>query len=432
MRALYSLFFYLCLPLVIARLLWRARSAPAYAQRWAERFGFFPARKSELPAIWVHAVSVGEALAALPMIRALQQRYPNHQLVVTTTTPTGSERVKAALGDDVFHVYAPYDLPDCLNRFLMRSRPELAIIMETELWPNTIAACARHRVPVVVANARLSEKSAKGYQRLSAIARPMLANISCVAAQHSDDGERFVGLGLPAKALTVTGNIKFDLALDQPQRALAQQFRQRWYSDKSRPIFIAASTHEGEDERLLRAFELIRQQRPELLLLIVPRHPERFESVFQLASRRYKTVKHSEGQTLSADVQVLIGDTMGELMPMLGASDFVFMGGTWVDNGGHNFIEPAAWGKPIFSGSSLFNFAEVSRLLLEAQALRLVETPEALAQQIVQLLEQPKAGRVMGEAGQRVAEANRGALVKLLEVIDRELARDEFAFGRCQ
>ncbi len=423
MRALYTLLFYLCLPLVIARLLWRARSAPAYGQRWSERFGFFPARDSSLPAIWVHAVSVGETLAALPMIRALQERYPDHQLVVTTTTPTGSERVKAALGESVFHVYAPYDLPDCLNRFLERTRPALAIIMETELWPNTIAACARQQVPLVVANARLSEKSARGYQRLSRIARPMLASIRCVAAQHEDDGERFVSLGLPASALAVTGNIKFDLTLDQPQRELAQQFRQRWCGDLQRPILIAASTHEGEDELLLRTYEYICQLRPELLLLIVPRHPERFESVYQLACARYKTSKHSDGQVLSGDTQVLIGNTMGELMPMLGASDFVFMGGTWVDNGGHNFIEPAAWGKPIFSGSSLFNFAEVSRLLIEAQALTLVETPELLAQQVLQLIEKPQLVGHRGEAGQRVAEANRGALVKLLAVIDKELAK---------
>ncbi len=421
MRALYTLVFYLCLPLVIARLLWRARSAPAYAQRWSERFGFCPRRSDSRPAIWVHAVSVGESLAALPMIRELQARHPNHQLVITTTTPTGSERVVEALGDSVFHVYAPYDLPDCLNRFFARTRPEVAIIMETELWPNTIAACRKHKVPVIVANARLSEKSAKGYQRLSAIARPMLASLTAVAAQHQDDGDRFVTLGLPHASLKVTGNIKFDLTLSTSDEQRAVEFRQRWQAGGERPVLLAASTHAGEDERLLVALSMIQKQRPDILLVLVPRHPERFDSVFQLAQTSFVTQKHSDAQPLRSDVQVLIGNTMGEMMPLLGASDLVFMGGTWVDNGGHNFIEPAAWAKPVLSGSSLFNFSEVSRLLIEARALEIVETPELLSTSALRLLEDPSLMVKMGQSGKRVAEENRGALERLLSVIDGQL-----------
>ncbi len=421
MRALYTLVFYLCLPLVVARLLWRARSAPAYAQRWPERFGFCPRRSDSRPAIWVHAVSVGESLAALPMIRELQARHPNHQLVITTTTPTGSERVVEALGDSVFHVYAPYDLPDCLNRFFARTRPEVAIIMETELWPNTIAACRKHKVPVIVANARLSEKSAKGYQRLSAIARPMLASLTAVAAQHQDDGDRFVTLGLPHASLKVTGNIKFDLTLSTSDEPRAVEFRQRWQAGGERPVLLAASTHAGEDERLLIALSMIQKQRPDILLVLVPRHPERFDSVFQLAQTSFVTQKHSDAQPLGSDVQVLIGNTMGEMMPLLGASDLVFMGGTWVDNGGHNFIEPAAWAKPVLSGSSLFNFSEVSRLLIEAGALEIVETPELLSTSVLRLLEDPSLMVKMGQSAKRVAEENRGALERLLSVIDGQL-----------
>lgn len=421
MRYLYTLFFYLILPLVVLRLWWRSRSAPAYAQRWNERFGFVPTRHSDRPAIWVHAVSVGETLAALPMIRQLQSRYPGHELIVTTTTPTGSERVRAALGDTVLHVYAPYDLPDCLGRFLRRVRPQLVVIMETELWPNTIHACQQRGIPVVVANARLSEKSARGYGRFAALSRAMLQQVTVIAAQHKDDGERFVRLGLPRSALVVTGNIKFDLTLDDAVKARADALRQRWQAEGERPVLLAASTHQGEDTLLLQAYELLRASHPQLLLVLVPRHPERFDRVVAEAAARYSTQRHSQGGPVPLVTQVLVGDTMGEMMPMLGAADVVFMGGTWVPNGGHNLIEPAAWAKPIFCGPSLFNFAEVSRLLQAASGLKIVETPTDLAVAVAQLLASEARAEHMGNAAQQVAEANRGALGRLLTVIDTQL-----------
>ncbi|GAB3105315.1 3-deoxy-D-manno-octulosonic acid transferase [Aestuariicella hydrocarbonica] len=426
MRWFYSLVFYLSLPLVVVRLLWRARSAPAYARRWGERFGFFAARPGNRPAIWLHAVSVGETLAALPLIKQLQLRYPQHDLIVTTTTPTGSERVKAAFGETVFHVYAPYDLPDCLGRFLRRARPQLAVIMETELWPNTIAACHKRQIPVVIANARLSEKSARGYGRFAALATPMLQQVSMVAAQAQADGQRFVNLGVPSDKLSVTGNIKFDLTLDATVRAQAQAIRQRWQgtgqaSNSARPILLAASTHQGEDALLLQAFATLLPEHPSLLLVLVPRHPERFERVAAEASRNYRLQKHSEGGAVAADTQVVVGDTMGELLALLGASDLVFMGGTWVPNGGHNLIEPAAWAKPVFCGPSLFNFAEVSRLLKEAGGLQVVETPADLALAVAQALSSPERSERMGQAAQQVADANRGALERLLGVIDHQL-----------
>lgn len=421
MRWFYSLFFYLCLPLVIVRLLWRARSAPAYAKRWGERFGFFAARNSERPAIWVHAVSVGETLAALPLIKQLQTRFPEYDLVVTTTTPTGSERVRATLGDSVFHVYAPYDLPDCLGRFLRRIQPKLAVIMETELWPNTIAACHQRSIPLVVANARLSEKSARGYERFSALAKPMLEQITMIAAQHHDDGERFARLGLPRAALSITGNIKFDLTLDDAVTRQAQIIRKRWQGSGRRPVLLAASTHQGEDTLMLQAYEKLLPGNPDLLLVLVPRHPERFDRVVAEVEGQYRVQRHSEGGTVMADTQVLVGDTMGEMLPMLGASDVVFMGGTWVPNGGHNLIEPAAWAKPIFCGPSLFNFAEVSRLLKASAGLKVVETPTDLAVAVDQLLASEMRSERMGEAARQVAEANRGALERLLAVIDKQL-----------
>lgn len=413
MRFIYTVLFYLLLPLVLLRLLWRARRAPAYAHRWRERFGWIAPRATRRPAIWVHAVSVGETLAAVPLLRQLLQHYPSHDLVVTTTTPTGSERVRAVFGEQVLHVYGPYDLPSCVGRFLTRVRPRLAIIMETELWPNTLLACRARGIPVLVANARLSERSARGYARVAGMTRAMLGAVSCIAAQTEADAARFVALGAAPERLAVTGNIKFDLSIDAAQRERARIWHERWRAGGQRPVLLAASTHPGEDELLLEALALLLVQIPDLLLVLVPRHPERFAPVRQLAERRFNVQLHSAAEPVAATTAVLVGDTMGEMAALLGASDLVFMGGTWVERGGHNLIEPAAWGRPQLCGPSLFNFAEVSRLLLEAGGLRVVQNPADLAQAAVELLRNPEAAERMGAAGRRIADANRGALQRL-------------------
>jgi 3-deoxy-D-manno-octulosonic-acid transferase len=419
-RYLYTAFFYLITPLILLRLMWRARLAPAYAERWSERFGFFKAANIKpIGSIWVHAVSVGETLAALPMIKALQARYPELTLVVTTTTPTGSERVRAVLGDSVFHVYAPYDLPDCLSRFIARVKPQLAIIMETELWPNTIHACHQRDIPVVVANARLSAKSARGYQRFAALAQPMLSELSVVAAQHQDDASRFQSLGLTSEQSQVTGSIKFDITIDEALNTQAEALRQDWGVE--RPILLAASTHLGEDEKVLEAFAAISRQQPDALLVLVPRHPERFGSVADLCRQQFTVQKRSDGGPVEADTQVLVGDTMGEMMKFFGACDIAFMGGSWIESGGHNMIEPAAWGKPILSGPSLFNFAEVSRLLIEAQGMQVVDNPAQLAESVVQLIGNTDQQQAMGQKALAVADANRGALDRLLAIIAGQL-----------
>jgi 3-deoxy-D-manno-octulosonic-acid transferase len=423
MRLIYTLFFYLALPLVFLRLLWRARSAPAYGERWAERFGFFPKRADRSKAIWVHAVSVGETLAALPMIRELQQRYPDHQLVVTTMTPTGSERVKAALGDSVFHVYAPYDLPDAVGRFLERVQPQLAVIMETELWPNILRGCCKRNIPVLIANARLSEKSAKGYKRFDKLSRELMSYISRIAVQNQQDAERLAWIGAAPDQLQVTGSIKFDIDVTAADREKAGRYRQRWQGESERPVLLAASTHEGEDELLLQAHQLMIQKRPDLLLVLVPRHPERFDRVADLAAQSFAVQRHSAADAVKPETQVLIGDTMGEMMALLGVCDICFMGGSWVESGGHNLIEPAVWGKPQFSGPSLFNFAEVSGLLLQGGGLQIVETPQALADGALGLLDNPDRARQMGEAASQVAAQNKGALQRLLVMIDELITR---------
>jgi len=424
MRHLYTLFFYLALPLVLLRLKLRARRAPAYAQRWRERFGFVKPLESTRPVVWVHTVSVGEFLAAVPLLRELMKQPV--QLVITATTPTGSERVRATFGESVYHSYAPYDLPDCLARFINRVQPSLMLIMETELWPNTLAVCSRRNIPAVLINGRLSARSARGYQRFARITRPMLGQLTAAAIQHGGDAARFTALGLPGERAIVTGNIKFDLTLGDNLRQQAGDLHRQWNRNGERLVWIAASTHSGEDEQILDALRQLRESDSpaarELLLVLVPRHPERFGSVGELCQARgFNVVRRSSG-ALPDQADVLLGDTMGELLLMFGASDIAFVGGSLVPNGGHNFMEPAAWALPLLSGTHVFNFAESSRLLQEAGALTLVENASDLSQALLPLIASVELRRSKGAAALQVVDANRGALARTLAVIEPFLA----------
>lgn len=420
MRFIYTFIFYLAVPLIMLRLLWRALTAPAYAKRWSERFGFVPALMTDKKVIWIHTVSVGEFIAALPLIRLLQARN-NVQLVVTTTTPTGSERVRVSLGESVFHVYAPYDLPLVLACFFHRVKPAILLIMETELWPNTLAACAKRKIPSILINARMSEKSARGYKKFSTLMEPMLKNLSQVLVQNKTDADRFHRLGLPLANMLVTGNIKFDLTLSDELRVHAKQLKAEWLSQGARCIWIAASTHPGEDEIILDAFaECIKNPALQnLLLVLVPRHPERFNSVGKLCEARgFSVVKRSE-KYIEKNTQIILGDTMGELLLLFGASDIAFVGGSLVPNGGHNFIEPAAWQLPLLSGVHVFNFAEVAHLLQAAGALTLVESSALLAKEVMLLVSDPDEANRRGLAGLTVANDNRGALYRTFAAIEK-------------
>jgi len=338
-------------------------------------------------------------------------------------TPTGSDRVVAAFGETVLHVYAPYDLPGAVSRFLKTINPDLLVIMETELWPNLVHGSAKSGVPVVLANARLSEKSARGYCRARWLAAPMLQELGTVAAQTVADGERFTNLGLPASTLQVTGNIKFDLELDDNARALAAQLRQQWQGEIGRPVWLVASTHRGEEEIILEAFRIVRQHIPKLLLVLVPRHPERFNEAADLCLQLgFELVRRSSGHAPRSEINILLGDTMGELPIFFGACDLAFVGGSLVPVGGHNLIEPAAWGVPVLSGPHLFNFSEAANLLLAADALKICTTAIELSRNVGYLLGDEKARLKMGEAGRQVAEANRGAMDKLLAVIEGQLS----------
>lgn len=412
-RFLYSLIFTLCLPLVLLRLLYRAWRAPAYARRWSERF----ALGGDLRAggIWVHAVSVGESIAAAPMVRELLRRHPQLPITITCMTPTGSEQIRKLFGDQVGHAYLPYDLPWLQRRLIRRLQPRIAIIMETELWPNLVAECRRAGVPVVLANARLSQRSARGYQRVAWLVRPMFAALDWVAVQSAAEAERFAALGVRQAALTVTGSIKFDLKPAAELLEQADRWRAQW---GERPVWIAASTHAGEDEIVLAAQQLILRRHPQVLLILVPRHPERFEGVArQVQQAGLSMVRRSDGMMPGMADQVFLGDSMGELMQFYACADMAFVGGSLIAGGGHNYLEPAALGLPVLSGPHRFNFTEISELLEQAGALVEVADAEALAGQVIRWLDDTGVARQAGAAGQAVVKANQGALERLLQGI---------------
>ena len=426
-RSLYTLTFYLALPLIVLRLLYRAWKSPAYAQRWNERFGLFKAPVGSQQSIWLHTVSVGESIAAAPLVRKLLTTLPDHRIVITTMTPTGSEQVQKLYADEiqsgrVFHVYVPYDLPDAISRFLKRTRPELAIFMETELWPNTVAACHKRGIPTLLTNARLSARSAKGYARFGSLTRTMLQQLSFVAAQTDDDAKRFIALGFPEDRLQVTGTLKYDITVSQELKANVSALRQEWLTGRSEQarILIAASTHKGEDEQILEAFRQLRKTLPELLLILVPRHPERFQSVHELLERQgWKSVKRSSGENITPETDVLLGDTMGELMLLYGTTDVAFVGGSLVEHGGHNPLEPAALDIPVLSGPHVFNFTDVNKKLEKAGALLTVNNSADLHQQAETLLTDNRAWDTASQATKRVMDANRGALGRQLALAVR-------------
>ncbi|MGY3259558.1 lipid IV(A) 3-deoxy-D-manno-octulosonic acid transferase [Pseudomonas chlororaphis] len=421
-RTLYTALFYLGLPLVAIRLWLRARKAPAYARRIGERFSWgLPAMQPG--GIWVHAVSVGESIAAAPMIRALLARYPQLPITVTCMTPTGSERIQALFANEprIQHCYLPYDLPCAAARFLDRVRPKLAVIMETELWPNHIHQCAKRGIPVALANGRLSERSARGYGRFAKLTAPMLAEMSLFAVQTEAEAERFRQLGARSETVEVTGSIKFDLSIDPQLLVRASELREQWQAGE-RPVWIAASTHEGEDAVVLDAHRQLLANHPDALLILVPRHPERFNPVFELCRQQgFATIRRSSAEPVTASTSVLLGDTMGELLFLYALADSAFVGGSLVPSGGHNLLEPAALAKPVLSGPHLFNFLEIAAMLREAGALQEVDDAHGLAVAVQRLFELPRDAQKMADAGLRVMHSNQGALQRLLDGLDRLL-----------
>ncbi len=420
MRQIYSLVHYLLMPGALLRLAWRAARNRHYRDRWWERFGYSPAIDDAERSIWVHAVSVGEVQAALPLVQALRERAPQLPIVVTTSTPTGRDRVLRALGTQVTHRYVPYDLPGSVRRFLDRVRPRIAIFMETEIWPNIVHQCRRRSIPVVLANARLSVRSAAGYRRIARIVRKTLGDAAAIAAQSRDDAERFIGLGAHSERVRVTGSVKFDVRLPPSLMEEAQVLRRQWGVDRS--VWVAASTHEGEESQVLDAFDRVLRVHPDCLLVIAPRHPERFGVVSSLCRKRgYHTVRRTRSSEPCDRVDVFVGDTMGELALFYAAADVAYVGGSLVGIGGHNMLEPAALGRPIVFGPNIFNFAEIGRRLLAEGAARQVQNSRELADVVVTFLDDANLRHFTGEKGREFVERNRGALDRLLDTVNQFL-----------
>ncbi|MCR4301474.1 MAG: lipid IV(A) 3-deoxy-D-manno-octulosonic acid transferase, partial [Sulfuricaulis sp.] len=379
-RHAYIWFLRLLLPLVFLRLAWRGLRNPDYWRRIPERFGFIDPLITPR-VIWIHAVSVGEARAAAPLVHELNERYPDHALLITTMTPTGSTQVRELYAGRAAHCYAPYDYPSAITRFLDRTQPVLAIVMETELWPNIFHLCRARGIPVFVTNVRMSESSMRKYQRFAGLARATLTQVTRFAAQSKADAQRLLALGAEPKAVDVTGSIKFELNIGASLREAAEILRLSW-GGQDRPVWLAASTHETEEEAVLAALAALKTQPrfANLLLVLVPRHPERFAAVARLCKKNFRIALRSETPgTLDPAVEILIGDTMGELQLFYAAADCAFIGGSLVPRGGHNLLEACAVGKPVVLGPHMFNFQEICQMTLERDAGVQIHSADQLA-----------------------------------------------------
>lgn len=410
-RHIYTLVLWLLLPYVFFHLLWRARKQPEYLQHIAERFGFYSI-KSNIYVIWLHTVSVGETRAAASLVQRLQIAYPEHQILLTHTTPTGREASEQLYGDKVLRVYLPYDYPFAVRRFLRHFKPQVGVLLETEIWFNLINQCSNSKTPLLLLNARLSEKSAAAYGRFPRLARSGLSQLSAIAAQSKEDAARLSALG--AQKISVMGNLKYDI--EPPPEMLEKGKQMRNLFGTNRPVFLAASTRVGEEELLLTAFKSI--DVPSLLSVIVPRHPQRFDEVAALLSRHnIRFQRRSENRPIAAETQVVLGDSMGEMFAYYAACDIAFIGGSLLPFGGQNLIEACAVGKPVLIGPHTYNFTEASILAVEQGAAVRVQDATSLADTLQRLLQQPEKLNQMGNAGLAFVNANRGATEQALAII---------------
>ncbi|KFN42449.1 lipid IV(A) 3-deoxy-D-manno-octulosonic acid transferase [Arenimonas oryziterrae] len=418
LRGLYSLVSRLALPFSLYYLIWRGLRQKEYFDRWSERFAFYRG-DGLIESVWLHAVSVGEVNAAAPLVAALRQRHPHLALLITTTTPTGSARAQALWGEAVRHVYLPYDLPGAVRHFLEHFRPRVAIVMETEIWPNLFAELHRRHIPIIIANARLSERSLRGYRPFRSLLSSSLSAVAHVAAQSQADAERYRQLGAPAAIVQVTGNLKYDLPLPDGIVEQGRAWRGHW---GERPVWIAASTHPGEEDIVLDAHRQLLADHPGALLLWAPRHPERFAAVIAASERAGFAVRarRADGQP-DPSTSVFVIDTLGELMSFYAAADIAFVGGSLDDIGGHNLLEPAALGVPALVGPHTYNFAEITALLVQVEAVQRIDGADTLVRALRTAIGDPIDCRRRGEAGRLRIAAERGALARTLELVEAHL-----------
>jgi 3-deoxy-D-manno-octulosonic-acid transferase len=403
---------FLLFPFVVLRLLWRSRKNTAYRYRIKERLGFSPCLQAS---VWVHAVSVGEVIAVSPLIEKLLTTLST-PILVTTMTPTGSAQVKKQFGDRVAHCYVPYDVPHFVSRFFKRSKPTIALIVETELWPTLFRCCEEKNIPLMILNARLSERAYERYQKIKWLTKKMLARVTNLLAANEKDLERFFNLGLPKARGNVAGNLKYDIVL--PELAMEQSVALRKQLGLKREVWIGASTHEGEDEMLLVAHRKIQEHYPKALLIIVPRHPERFDGVAKsIEDSGFTVTRRSAGKQSLESSAVYLGDTMGELITLYGASDVVFVGGSLVHHGGHNLLEPAVLAKPLLSGPHDFNFTAINQTLFANQALLKVNSSDEISEHVKRLFGDANERHAMGGRAKKVVAENQGALKRHLDAI---------------
>lgn len=422
MQFLYSFLSRLAVPWAFVRLILLGFRDRSYWTDWREHLGGgWPTRVSELNAcIWVHAVSLGEVTAAAPLVVALRTRYPGIPLYVTTATPTGRLRGQTLFGNEVVMRYLPYDTPGAVARFLRNLKPQLGIILETELWPNLYRECRRRRVPLLLASARVSEKSVKRYQRVEGLFKALFATNVLVAAQTHEDAQRFESLGVAKDRVQVVGNVKFDMTVSDAMHSRGQALRALYRGPSVvRPTWIAGSTHAGEEEQVLAAHLNVRAVLPNALLLLAPRHPQRFAAVAELLARRnIAFIRRSSAAAPGLETAVVLVDTVGELMPLYAAADIAFVGGSLVPVGGHNLLEPIAWGLPVITGPAHFNNAQIAKMLFIQGALLEVTDSVHLAHALTELFADPIRARRLGVAGLQVIEANRGSVARLMALIE--------------
>lgn len=425
LRLLYICLSYLLQPVILLLMWYKGRKQPAYRKRLRERYGVYDeAEKPKAKGVVIHAASVGEVIAATPLIKAIGKKYPELPLIVTTVTPTGSDRVQAAFGDSVSHFYLPYDLPDAVERFLNFIDPKLIIVIETELWPNLIRKVHLRNIPFVIANARLSPRSAKRYGWFQHSMKDMLNQIALILAQDEVSKDRYLALGYSPAKMVNTGNLKFDLEITEDLNQSVLNAKAE-LNLQHRPIWIAGSTHEGEEKLVLDAHKLLLERYPDLVLILVPRHPERFNLVEELIEKSgLNYVKRSLNQPFKPSTQVMLGDTMGEMMLLYGLSDIAFVGGSLVKHGGHNPLEPIAFKLPVISGLFTYNFPEVFEKLREVKGVLEIESSvEALAESVRLLREQPSIGQGIAQSGFSVLQENQGALKRHLELLSPYLEK---------
>lgn len=421
MRLFYTFILYIAMPVLLLRLVIRGLRHGDYHRRWHERFGFFHGPESR-DNLWVHAVSLGEVNAAEPLIKAMMQAHPDKRMVVTTGTPTGSDRVRQLFGDSVFHVYLPFDLPLAVRRFLRRVRPRLGVIVETEIWPNLYHACRRRGIPLIIANARLSRRSLRGYVPiLHTLMRAALDCVTHVAAQSRLDAARYRLLGARGTHVTVVGNLKFDMPVPDGLAGQGAAMRQAWGAQ--RPVWMMASTHEGEEQIALQAHLEVLKRMPDALLLLAPRHPERFPAVEQLVrSQGFSTATRRVDGLPGTATQCFLIDAMGQLLAFYAAADVAFVGGSFAPIGGHNVLEPAALGVPVLVGPHTFNFEGITNTLIKQQGARRIAAGEALGAMLLKLFGDDASRAAMGHAARCTFERERGAVGRVMRLVDDVLA----------